>query len=103
MGRGAPPHNKAPSAREDPMTGDHDGIPPRRKQAQVLPRSRPAQQRKPGGSGPRLAEAAPDSGGADIRVEDLGNGRARMSFDVSWPLALKVLEFLKENGLRPGH
>lgn len=86
------------------MTGNR-GIPGRRKPAQVL-------ESKPGETKTAAPEAGPhgdasaglaDPHAADVRVEDLGNGRARLSAELSWPLALKVLDFLKDSSDRRNH
>ncbi len=86
------------------MTGDHDGFPRRRKQAQVLddkPGRSGAGSPEPAGRPVVTASANPDK--SEIRVEDLGNGRARLSVELPWPLALKVLDLLKDDGERREH
>ncbi len=85
------------------MAGDHDRVPGRRKQAQVRG-SKPGRSRTRG-SGTCSDEAAvsSDPNAAEIRVEDLGNGRARLNLELSWPLALQILDLLKDSSDRRNH
>ncbi len=44
--------------------------------------------------------AAPPETAADIRVEDMSDGRARVTLTLPWTSAIEVLDLLQRHGLR---
>jgi hypothetical protein len=82
------------------MAGNH--VPGRRRQAQVLG-DKPGRSRATRSGTRRVEATEADPGTAEIRVEDLGNGRARLNLEISWPLALKVLDLLTDSSNRRSH
>lgn len=58
------------------------------------------------GPAPHHRERAPvpvPMGATDVRVEDLGNGRARVVLDLPWAVALLVLNELAQAPERSAH